>query len=192
MGLGVGTLAAYGEPGQRWTFYEIDPSVVRTAREYFFYLADCKATVDVVVGDGRLSLAREPDDSFDIIVLDAFSSDALPLHLLTREAMEMYLRKLRAGGVLAFHLSQTAADLTLVLANLSRDLGLVFRTKGTGAEEQPDRVMRAGTFWGMVARQPQDIAALSEEAGWSPQTGRADLAAWSDDFTNLWSVLQLR
>ncbi len=192
VGLGVGTLAAYGEPGQRWSFYEIDPAVVRTAREYFYYLEDSKATVEVVLGDGRLSLAREPDGSFDMLVFDAFSSDAIPLHLLTSEAMEMYLHKLKAGGVLAFHLSHTAADLTLVLANLSRDLGLVFRTKGTGVEEQPDRIMRAGTFWGIVARQPQDIAALSEQAGWATQTGRADLAAWSDDFTNLWSVLRLQ
>ncbi len=100
VGLGTGTSAAYGAPGERWTYFEIDPAVVRIARDprYFTYLADSRARTEVALGDARLSLARAPDASFDLILLDAFSSDAIPVHLMTREALDLYLRKLRPGG----------------------------------------------------------------------------------------------
>ncbi|HEU5100772.1 MAG TPA: fused MFS/spermidine synthase, partial [Roseiflexaceae bacterium] len=126
IGLGAGSLACYKQPGQQWTFYEIDPSVVRIAREpaYFTYLQDCAPDAGMVLGDARLSLASAPDGGYDLIVLDAYSSDSIPMHLITREALALYLRKLAPGGVLAFHISNLYLDLKPALGNLAADAGL--------------------------------------------------------------------
>src|SRR5205807_9996005 len=101
-GLGSGAVAAYGRAGDRYTFYEIDPAMARIASNprYFTFLHDSKARVRIVIGDGRLELANAPPHSYDLIVLDAFSSDSVPVHLLTREAAELYLSKLRPGGLI--------------------------------------------------------------------------------------------
>lgn len=126
VGLGSGALAAYGQPGQTMTFFEIDQASVDIARdpELFTYLADSAAQVDIVLGDGRLSLADQPVGRFDALVLDAFSSDAIPVHLLTREAVDLYLSRLRPDGLLVFHISNRYLDLAPVLANIAEDAGL--------------------------------------------------------------------
>ena len=126
IGLGTGTMACYGEPGQNWTFYEIDPAVERIARDkrYFTFLRDSPAKVEVVLGDARLSLAKAPDHQYDLIVLDAFSSDAIPVHLITREALKLYLSKLADHGILAFHISNRYLNLKPVLGDLARDANL--------------------------------------------------------------------
>ncbi len=121
IGLGAGTLACYAEPGQRWTFYEIDPAVERVARrpDYFTFLEDCRASsLEVILGDARLRLRDAPEHGYALIVLDAFSSDAIPSHLLTREARELYQRKLATGGMIAFHISNSFLDLAPVAALL--------------------------------------------------------------------------
>ena len=104
IGLGIGTLAAYSEAGQQWTFFEIDPAIADLASDprQFTYLSDSPARTRIVLGDARIALAKEPARSFDVLVVDAFSSDAVPVHLLTREALQLYLEKLDAGGVIAF------------------------------------------------------------------------------------------
>ncbi|HXY39667.1 MAG TPA: fused MFS/spermidine synthase, partial [Vicinamibacteria bacterium] len=121
VGLGVGGLAGYARPGQRFTFFEIDPAVERLAREarWFSYLADCGDHCSVVTGDGRLSLGREPERAYDLLVLDAFSSDAIPVHLLTREAFTLYRSRLAEGGALLVHLSNRHLDLAPVLGRLA-------------------------------------------------------------------------
>jgi SAM-dependent methyltransferase len=111
VGLGAGTLAAYGRPGDTFRFYEINPDVERFARQYFTFLKDSPATTEVVLGDARISLEREPPQAFDVLVLDAFSGDAIPTHLLTREAFAIYLRHLKPDGVLAVHISNRYLDL---------------------------------------------------------------------------------
>ena len=125
IGLGAGTTAAYRRPGQDWTFYEIDPVVEQIARDdrYFSYLSDRAADIPVVLGDARLALAHAPDLAYDLMILDAFSSDAIPLHLMTREALRLYLDKLAPGGVIAFHISNRMLDLAPVLGNLVADAG---------------------------------------------------------------------
>ena len=122
VGLGVGSLASYAGPAQRWTFYEIDPAVERIARDpsYFTYLEDCGARCQVMIGDARLSLARARPQQFGLIILDAFSSDAIPIHLLTREAMELYLSRLAPGGVIALHISNLHLSLSPVLGRVAR------------------------------------------------------------------------
>lgn len=126
VGLGVGTMAAYGRPNDVITFFEIDQAVVDLARDgrSFTYLADTAADVDVIVGDARLTLAEQPPGSFDLLILDAFSSDAVPAHLLTREALELYVRALRPGGILAFHLSNRYYDLDPAVGSTARAIGL--------------------------------------------------------------------
>jgi len=113
VGLGTGSLAAYGEPGQHLTFFEIDPVVQYIARDsgLFTFVRDSKARVDIVLGDARLKLAREPNHRYGLIVLDAFSSDSIPVHLVTREALDMYLEKVTDDGIIAFHISNRYLDL---------------------------------------------------------------------------------
>ena len=120
VGLGVGTLAAYARPGDHMRFYEINPEVCRLARSRFSFLANCRGTVEVVQGDARLSLEREAPQGFDALVLDAFNSDAIPVHLLTAQAFEVYARHLKTNGILALHISNNYLDLEPVLANLAR------------------------------------------------------------------------
>src|SRR5262249_21615234 len=123
VGLGAGSLAAYVRPGQRWTFYEIDPAVIRIARSprLFSFLARAPdGAIDIVQGDGRISL-RESREEFGLLVIDAFGSDAIPVHLLTREAIEIYRERLRTDGIIAFHISNNYLDLEPVLAKLAND-----------------------------------------------------------------------
>ena len=125
VGLGTGTVAAYGSPGQSMTFFEIDPGMVRIAKDprLFTYLEDSEAQIETVVGDGRLGVAESPSSSFDLMILDAFSSDSIPIHLLTREAMQVYADRLTDDGVLAVHISNRVFDLEPVLAGAAADLG---------------------------------------------------------------------
>jgi len=123
VGLGAGTLAAYGRKGDRFRFYEINPNVYQAATIRFRFLADSPAMTDVITGDGRLQLQHEPPHSFDVIVLDAFSDDAIPVHLLTREAFQLYFSLLRDGGTLAVHISNRYLDLYPVVLSLARDVG---------------------------------------------------------------------
>ncbi len=125
VGLGTGTIAAYAQPGDRLTFFEIDPAVAKLASSgtYFSYLDDAPVETRIVPGDARLSLEDEPDASYDLLVLDAFSSDAVPTHLLTREAIEMYGRKLRPGGLMIFHVSNRHYDLAGAVSATARSAG---------------------------------------------------------------------
>jgi hypothetical protein len=192
VGLGAGALAAYSAPGERWTFFELDPAVVDVARDrgLFTYLADARGTVDVVVGDARRTLADAPDASFGLLVLDAFSSDAIPAHLLTREALVLYLRKLAPGGVAAFHLSNHFLDLEPVVAGGARELGLAARARSDHATRDEARAGKSSSLWMVVARDAADLAPLARDPRWRP--ARAAAPAWTDDKSDLWSSLHLR
>jgi hypothetical protein len=193
IGLGTGSLACYAEPGQNWTFYEIDPAVARIARDprYFTFLRDCLARTDVVLGDGRLSLAQAPDGHFDLMVLDVFSSDAIPVHFLTREAINLYLTKLSGGGILLFHISNKYLNLKPVLGDLAAKASLTCLVRenriSTPAEEKA-RII--GSIWVVMARQTNDLGRLSEDRRWQPLPGRSGARVWSDDFSNVLSVLK--
>ena len=119
IGLGVGTLAAYARPGDEFRFYEINPAVPEMANRYFTYLKDCRGHHDVVLGDARLSLEREAPQGFHVLVLDAFSGDAIPTHLLTREAFEIYLKHLDPAGILAVHITNKYLNLAPVVQGLA-------------------------------------------------------------------------
>jgi SAM-dependent methyltransferase len=191
IGLGAGSIACYATSEQQWTFYEINPAAVPVARDgnYFTYIRDCLPSVPVVLGDARLTIGREAG-SFDLIVLDAFSSDAIPVHLITREALAVYLRKLAPGGVLFFHISNHHVDLAPVLGNLAQDAALAAIVQRYVPD--PDDRNRGGfpSVWVAMARRAADLGWLPEDGQWSALAGNPRSTPWSDDFSNIVSVLK--
>ncbi len=189
LGLGTGTIAAYAEPGQRFTFYEIDPAVERIARntDYFTYLADCRGKFEVVPGDARLSLEYGTQRRFDLLIVDVFSSDSVPVHLITREALKIYFDHLKPRGLLAIHISSRYLDLEPILGNLAGDAGRTARiwrdVAAAGA------VGRFGSVWVVMARSPEDLGPLAGDPRWKPlvcDTG----PVWTDDYSNVAGALR--
>jgi hypothetical protein len=188
VGLGVGTIAAYGRPGDRFTFYEINPLVEPIARNLFTYLRDSGAAVSVVSGDGRMSLSREAPQGFDVLVVDAFTGDAIPLHLLTREAMQVYRRQLAPGGVVAFHVSNSYLDLAPEIARVAESEGMQARVVESFA------IPAEGAYratWVLVSGDAEFFAKAGVESVAMAIAQRPDLRVWTDDYSSLWPVLRL-
>jgi len=188
VGLGVGTLATYTRRGDYIRFYEINPAVKDFAEEYFTYLADCNGQVDVVIGDGRLSLEDERRQGFDLLVLDAFASDSVPVHLLTKEAFVIYLRHLKPDGVLALHVSSRALDLRGVVLKAAE----YFRLKSVWIESPADAA--EGLFvadWILLTKNEEfmNLKAI-RQAGLDAEVDLARTALWTDDYVNLLQVVR--
>ncbi|MBP8606411.1 MAG: fused MFS/spermidine synthase, partial [Phycisphaerae bacterium] len=188
VGLGVGTLAAYGHPGDTLCFYEINPDVERLARKYFTYLSDCPAQIDIVKGDARLSMEHQPSQNFDVLAIDAFSSDAIPVHLLTAEAMAIYLKHLAPEGVLAFHISTMHLDLHSVIWKLADHFGL----KTAWIESYKDDSSGAlDSDWILLAQDDRFLGSEAIRLNASPQDRRRkDVLLWTDDHINLLQILK--
>ncbi len=188
IGLGVGTLAAYGRPGDTYRFYDINPRVVQVAAREFTYLEDSDAAIEVALGDARLSLEREPPQGFDILAVDAFSSDAIPVHLITREALALYLRHVKPDGIVAFHVSNRFLELVPVAARLARENGAhaVVVYESSGEDDS-----RTQSDWVLVSRDPKSLEGGEiEAAGAVPAEDRAELRTWTDDYSNLIQIIQ--
>lgn len=192
VGLGVGSIAAYGVPGQTMTYYEIDPLVRDIAEnpKYFTFLRDSKAKVNVVIGDARLRLAQAPDHSYDLIVLDAFSSDAIPVHLLTKEAAEMYRQKLKPGGVLAYHVSNRYLDLARVLAALGKSLHMFVYDGLDGTTNDEEAAGKRQSEWILMADKESAFDPLASAKMFYPIEVDPIKRPWTDDFSNVLSVLK--
>lgn len=196
IGLGTGSLAAYAKPNQHFTYYEIDPAVEEIARngKYFTYLQDCKAGLPkVILGDARLTLTQAPDHGYQIFILDAFSSDAIPMHLVTREAVQLYFDKLAEDGILALHISNRYLDLEPVLAAIAKDLGVVCRAQlELDRDIAPEEFRRGkdGSHWLIMARKEEQLGKLAKDPRWKPARLRADVPVWTDDFYNLFRVFR--
>jgi spermidine synthase len=191
IGLGVGTLAAYGQPGERLTFYELDPAIARVAGNprFFTFLRNSRADVKIVLGDGRRRIAHVPDGTSDLVIVDAFSSDSVPVHLLTREALELYVSKLRPGGLIAFHVTNRHLELAPVVARAARALGLAAVERDDRAEEA--RGTRSPSHWVVIARSPHLLEPLLERSGWRiPKVSAGRV--WTDDYSNVLSVVKWR
>ncbi|MGD0579553.1 MAG: fused MFS/spermidine synthase [Bryobacteraceae bacterium] len=186
IGLGTGTLAAYARPGDFYRYYEINPMVPRIANTYFTYLKDADAQVDIMLGDARLSLERQPPQDYDLIAVDAFSSDAIPMHLLTREALQLYFRHLKARGVLAVHISNRYINLQPVLDRGAAALGKAARIFET--EDNAEGTCY-GTTWVLIASDPSVFAGPDYGPG-RPSTPAPWLPVWTDDYSNLYKVLK--
>jgi hypothetical protein len=195
VGLGAGTLACYAHEGSTWTFYEIDPLVEQVARDpkLFTFLANSRGAVSVSIGDGRLKLQHAPAGAYDLIVLDAFSSDSVPVHLLTREALSMYFSKLKPDGVVAFNISNRYIDLEPMLAAHARDEGLVALTN-LDLNVSPEEMARgrSQSHWVLFARTEGPLSVVRGRPGWRTPETRTSVRAWTDDYSNLLNVLRVR
>lgn len=195
VGMGVGSLAAYGRRGQSFTFYEIDPDVVHIARDsgHFSFLSDSRADLDIVLGDARISLAETPDGTYDFLVLDAFSSDAIPTHLLTVEALELYRSKLAPNGLMAFHISNRYLQLEPVLAAAAREAGLLAVIQDDlFVDEAETEEGKFRSTWVVLAPTPEAIATFEGDNRWSPLPVLRRDQAWTDDFSNLMEAFLAR
>jgi SAM-dependent methyltransferase len=187
IGLGTGTLAAYGRKGDTVRLYEINPQVIDLAMKHFTYLADSEAKVETALGDARLSLEREPPQNFDVLALDAFSSDAIPVHLLTAEALETYFRHLKPGGILAVHISNRYIDLKPVLregaAKFARHARLV-------DEDSDDDRATYGSTWVLISDDPSAFSRPPLEGVADPLPTSRSVRLWTDDYSDLIGILK--
>jgi hypothetical protein len=187
VGLGTGTFACFAQPGDSFKFYEIDASVERLARDpaRFRYIQQCAPDVPVVLGDARLTLAESPDQ-YDLIVLDAFSSDAIPIHLMTREAMAIYLSRLAPGGIVLMHISNRHMELASVVAGIAHANGLVSRHNNRAAHEGEDDTKYVFTSNVVIsAREEKDFGELLEDSDWSELNIDPNQRVWTDDYSNI-------
>jgi hypothetical protein len=184
IGLGVGTLAAYARPGDVYRFYEINPLVADIARQHFSFLSDCRGRADVIIGDGRVSMEREPDNHYDVFVVDAFSGDSIPVHLLTREAMRVYLRHLKPDGVMALHITNKHLDLAPVIHSLA---GWADKESAVVRNAADSRRRVSAAEWVIIGRPAWSETLLASVA---PGRNRHGSRLWTDDFNNIFQVLK--
>jgi hypothetical protein len=196
IGMGTGGLASYGQKGMTITFFEIDPAVMRIASnpEFFTFTFDSRATVGGIEGDGRIMLARQPEASYDLICLDAFSSDSIPVHLLTVEAVrDAYLPRLRDRGILLFHISNRYYDLSGPLARVGEELGLTVMMRDQ-TDTSLDATLKMGFLdgtWIVMARSPEDLSPIASKPGWGVLPSKPAQQLWTDDQANLLGALKL-
>jgi hypothetical protein len=190
VGLGAGALTCYAKPSQTWTLYEIDPLVVDIAKNpaYFTYLSQCAQNAVSEIGDARLSLQNKPDGAFDLLMMDAFSSDAVPTHLLTREAIELYFKKLKPNGILAFHITNRHLLLKKVVSIHAEQMKLAALIQEF--KPQTDAPLIVATDWVVLAKNPETLKPLqtSQIGSWQKMPLYFDMPAWTDDFTNIVSI----
>ena len=189
VGLGTGTMAAFGRAGDYLRFYEINPQVQAVATSWFTYLPKCPGKVEVAPGDARLSLEREPPQHFDLLVLDAFSSDAIPVHLLTKEAFEVYERHLNTNAIIAVHISNHYLDLEPVVVNLARHFG--YKLASIDYEETDEEWWLYGSTWVLLSRNEQVINRPAiRNAASTVNTNSTKVPLWTDDFASLFQILR--
>jgi spermidine synthase len=190
IGLGTGTIAAYGRKGDIYRFYDIDSRVMRVAQTEFTYLRDSAATIELALGDARLTLERETPQGFDVLAVDAFSSDAIPVHLITREALGVYLKHVKPDGIVAFHVSNRFLDLIPVVARLAKE----HEVHAVLVRDDPDEEIdhrRSRSDWVLVSRSAERLKreAIVDRGG-EPVEDHPDWRTWTDDYSNLIQILK--
>jgi hypothetical protein len=190
VGLGAGTLACYAKPQQRWTFYELDPTIVEVAKnsKYFNYLNRCGRTMRMSVGDARLSIINEPDNKYDLLIIDAFSSDSIPTHLLTQEAMQLYFQKIKPEGILAFHITNRHLALKKVISNHAKHLDFSALIQEFKPKNKIPLVV--ATDWVVMAKNDAMLDPLrsTRMGNWQKLPLYFDIKPWTDDFTNIVNI----
>jgi hypothetical protein len=187
LGLGAGTMAAFGQPGDHFRFYEINPLVPILARSQFTFVPDSRADVQIAMGDGRLSLEREPANQFDVLMMDAFSGDSIPVHLVTTEAFELYFRHLKPRGVIVVHISNKYLDLEPVVAAASAKLGKATYLVESDEDEEGSCF---GTTYVLVASDPTIFNEESLSGAGHPAAAKASVPAWTDGYSNMFRILK--
>jgi hypothetical protein len=187
IGLGTGTLAAYGKPGDSFRFYEINPQVIAVANSWFTYLKQSPAKSEIILGDARLSLEGESSQQFDVLAADAFSGDAIPVHLLTKEAFAVYFRHLKPDGILVVHTSNTYLNLAPVVKMLAEDADYATRLI---ASDEDASMMISSSDWVLVTRNQEFLNKPETFAGSQTIEVPARLRLWTDDYNNLYQILR--
>ena len=185
IGLGAGGLTCAAEPGEHWTYFEIDPSMIATARDprYFTFVEKCAPNLDVVVGDARLTFAKQPDGVYDLVVVDAYSSDAIPIHLATQEAMAIYKRKLAPGGAVMMHVSNRNLELASVAVGIADANDLKSWVYNEGGGRDDEYIFSTNVV--ISARDDADIGALATSSGWAETPPTPGQRVWTDDYCNV-------
>ncbi|HKR25572.1 MAG TPA: fused MFS/spermidine synthase, partial [Allosphingosinicella sp.] len=194
VGLGSGTLACYARPNQQWTFFEIDPAMVEVARTRFTFLSQCAPQVRMVLGDARLTLSRQPANSLDVLAVDAFSSDAVPMHLLTREALRVYGRAVQRNGLVLFHISNRYLDLKPVVADIAAREGWTAAMMQYVPEEEDEILNATISVWIALSRNPTTIERLQALSGddamfWETVEPQGGFAGWTDDHASILPII---
>jgi hypothetical protein len=189
VGLGTGTLMAYGRPGDHMRVYEINPEVKRLANSSFTFLTNCPAAVEIILGDARLSMENESPQDFDLLALDAFSSDAIPVHLLTKEAFALYQRHLKKDGILAIHISNHYLDLEPVVVNLARQFN--YKLALIDYDETDEEWWIYSSTWILLTRNETIINSPAiHNAASTLTTSKVKVPLWTDDFASLFQILK--
>ena len=193
IGLGAGAMLYYGVPGQSWTFFEIDPAVTEIAENprYFAFLPKSRAAYRVLGGDARLSLAQDTS-TYDLLALDAFASDAIPTHLLTREAVRLYLSRLRTGGLLVMHISNRFFDLGPVVGRAASDARLYSAHRVDAEPDDAEATGKFGSHWAVLSRDSAGLAPILAQGEWGPIEGGERLRVWTDDYSSVLPLLRGR
>ena len=194
VGLGIGTLACYAKPGEQWSFYEIDPVIVDIAkdRRRFRFLDRCGRDAAMVVGDARLTLAQRPPGSVDLLVIDAFSSDSVPMHLLTREALEGYRRVLSPNGLLMMHISNRFLDLRPVVGSATAN-GWTAMTRVHYPAPRDGKDNLSASVWVALSPSATTIATLADRSGrdaWTPLKNDPSFKPWTDSYSSILPILR--
>ncbi len=198
-GLGTGSTAAYRRPGQRITYFEIDPHVLNIACDprYFSYLTDSdpelktpNAMIAIKLGDARLTIEQEPDGKFDLLLVDTFSSDAIPMHMITKEAIDLFFRKLKERGILIVHISNRHLDLAPVVGNIAHELNLIARYRNDANIDLDEAAVdKFASDVVVVVRKPQYLGPLADDDQWESISPNDRVGIWTDDFSNFLTVV---
>ncbi|MBS1721418.1 MAG: fused MFS/spermidine synthase [Armatimonadetes bacterium] len=190
-GLGIGTILSYGKPAQEWTIFEIDPDVVKVASDpkYFTYLSNATCKWKVELGDARLNLSRSKE-MFDLLIMDAYSSDSVPVHLITKEAFEVYLSRLKPGGMLVVHISNRYMTLQPVVASIARDLGLYEERRFDEDDNQSLHPGKTPSDWTVSVRRKEDLGGMLGAPGWGVDEVPPGFQTWTDDRTSVLAVIK--
>jgi spermidine synthase len=192
IGLGAGTLTCVSEPGETWRFFEIDQSMVDTARDprYFTYIQNCAPDLKPVIGDARLTFAREPDGVYDLIVVDAYSSDAIPIHLATQEAMAIYKRKLAPQGAVVMHVSNRHLELSSVVVGIADANDLMSWVYNQTTDRDSEYIFSTSVV--VCARQEDDVGELASSEQWELTEANENQRVWTDDYSNVFGAVWRR
>jgi hypothetical protein len=189
VGLGTGSMAGWFRPNRHITFFDIDPQIYDIASHFFTFLPRCGTNCDVVMGDGRLSIEKIPDGEFDVLLLDAFDSDSIPAHLVSREAVQMYLKKLKPNGLIMFHVSNRYMDVEGLVAALIVDASLEGLVRYDDDEEPTGKT---SSDYVVAARRPEDLGSLEQDKNWEKVEKPAGIQPWTDDYSNMLKIVRFK
>jgi hypothetical protein len=191
IGLGIGVTACFAKQGRHYDFFEIDPEIAAIAenKDLFTFLSDCKSPYEIILGDGRLTIAEKPEKHYDFIIIDAFSSDNIPVHLLTTEALSLYMQKLKDGGAIVMNISNNFLDLEPVLAENAKALDVLsYSHINVGGKFEGTDISYYPSHW-MVLTKSKTFGTFLEDKGWTEGIFREGVKPWSDQYSNILSVL---